>query len=264
MPDGPPQSNVEIITRGASQRFSEEWFDLARRDHFWFVWRLRAALALARDHGLPLDVELAAFEVGCGAGILRDQLEAATAWRVDGTDLDLEALQRIQPGRGDLFLYDVREKRERFREAYDAIVLFDVLEHVEPTRPFLEAVVHHLKPGGHLLVNVPSLPRLYSRYDVAAGHHRRYATELLRREVQGLPLTVLELRYWGLSLVPLAAARKLWLAVSRASGEGIIERGFEPPGPIVHGALRSLMAVETALMRRPPVGASLLMLARRD
>jgi 2-polyprenyl-3-methyl-5-hydroxy-6-metoxy-1,4-benzoquinol methylase len=263
MRSGPSGSHVEIITEGASQPFSEEWFDLARSDHFWFAWRLRAALALASDHQLPLDRELSVFEVGCGAGILRGQLEAATAWRVDGTDLDLDALRRIPSGRGRLFRYDVLEKRERFREAYDAIVLFDVLEHVESTGPFLESVVHHLKPGGHLMLNVPALPRLYSRYDVAAGHHRRYDRESLGRELHGLPLTVLEARYWGLSLVALAAARKLWLAVSGASGGGIIERGFEPPGRIVHGALQALMSLETRLIRRPPVGASLLLLASR-
>lgn len=255
-------NRIEIVSERESQPFSAEWFDLARADHFWFAWRLRAALRLATDHGLPLGAELAALDVGCGAGILRAQLEAATAWRVDGTDLDHDALARIEEGRGRIFLYDVLERRERFRAAYDLVLLFDVLEHVAPTRPFLEAVLHHLRPGGHLLVNVPALPSLYGRYDVAAGHHRRYDRVSLLAELAGLPLAPLEARYWGLSLVPLAAVRKLLLGLRRGE-EHTIERGFEPPGPLAHGALRALMTLETRLVRRPPVGASLLLLAKR-
>jgi 2-polyprenyl-3-methyl-5-hydroxy-6-metoxy-1,4-benzoquinol methylase len=50
----------------------------------------------------------------------------------------------------------VLEKREEFRNQYDVAILFDVIEHIEPTRPFLEAVLFHLKPGGILLVNEPA------------------------------------------------------------------------------------------------------------
>lgn len=262
MSAGSGESRIEIVSQRESQPFSAEWFELARPDHFWFAWRLRAALRLAADHALPLGAELRALDVGCGAGILRMQLEAETAWRVDGTDLDLDALARIHDGRGRIFLYDVLEKRERFREAYELVLLFDVLEHVEATAPFLEAVVYHLKPGGHLLMNVPALPSLYGRYDVAAGHHRRYDRASLLAELSGLPLAPLEARYWGLSLIPLAAARKLLLGLGRGA-EHTIERGFEPPGSLAHGALRALMALETRLLRRPPLGASLLLLARK-
>jgi SAM-dependent methyltransferase len=258
----PRRARIEIISQRESQPFSAEWFDLARAGHFWFAWRLRAALALAADHGLAPDAELSALDVGCGAGVLRMQLEAATAWRIDATDLDLDGLARVPEGRGRIFLYDVLEKRERFREAYDLVLLFDVLEHVEPTAPFLEAVAFHLKPGGHLLLNVPALPSLYGRYDVAAGHHRRYDRASLLGELRALPLDPLEARYWGLSLVPVAAARKLLLGIT-GPGERTIERGFEPPGALVHAGLGALMALETRLLRRPPIGASLLLLARK-
>jgi 2-polyprenyl-3-methyl-5-hydroxy-6-metoxy-1,4-benzoquinol methylase len=254
------RADVEIVSQRASQPYSAEWFDLARADHFWFAWRLRAALGLVADHALPLDAELAALEVGCGSGVLRTQFEGATRWRVDGTDLDLDALARIPQGRGRVLLYDVTEKRERFREAYDLILLFDVLEHVEPTAPFLDAVVYHLKPGGHLLLNVPALPSVFGRYDVAAGHHRRYNRASLGAELLRLPLVPLESRYWGLSLVPIVAARKLLLGVAPGNPT---TRGFEPPGSLTHGALKLLMSLETRFLRRPPLGASLLLLARK-
>lgn len=260
MNTGYEQGGVEIVSQRASQAYSADYLDLARPDHFWLVWRLRAALALAADHDLRLDAELAALEVGCGSGILRMQLEAATGWRVDGCDLDLGALACIPQGRGRIMFYDVLERRERFREAYDLLLMFDVLEHVEPTRPFLEALTHHLRPGGHLLLNVPALPSLYGRYDVAAGHHRRYQRRSLLAEFRGLPLVPLEARYWGLSLLPVVFARKLLLGMAPKNAHA---RGFEPPSSWAHGALKRLMALETRLLRRPWLGSSLLLLAQR-
>jgi 2-polyprenyl-3-methyl-5-hydroxy-6-metoxy-1,4-benzoquinol methylase len=254
------RSRVEIVSERESRPYSPDYFDLASPDHFWVAWRHRAALGLAADHGLAPAAPLAVLDVGCGSGVVRAELEAATSWRVDGTDLDRDALARVPEGRGRIFLYDVAEKRERFREAYDLLLLFDVLEHVAPTGPFLEALAFHLKPGGHLLLNVPALPSLFGRYDVAAGHHRRYARRALLDELRGQPLVPLEARYWGLSLIPLVVARKLMLALSPRDAHA---RGFAPPNRLANGALRSLMALETRLLRRPPLGASLLLLAQR-
>jgi 2-polyprenyl-3-methyl-5-hydroxy-6-metoxy-1,4-benzoquinol methylase len=43
---------------------------------------------------------------------------------------------------------DICEEREPFVEAYDIAVLFDVLEHIPHTQPFLSSVIRHIKPNG--------------------------------------------------------------------------------------------------------------------
>src|SRR5512139_1278887 len=96
--------------------------------------------------------------------------------------------------------YYVGDRRPAFLDAYGVVVLFDVLEHVAETASFLSAVVRHLRPGGHLLVNVPALPCLFGDYDRAAGHLRRYEPGTLRSEFDGVDVEILDVRFWGLSL----------------------------------------------------------------
>jgi SAM-dependent methyltransferase len=255
-------SDVEIVSALRSVGFPDEWYALSTPDHFWFRWRLAAALGQVRRVGIPTDAPLRVLEVGGGTGVLRTQLEGATRWTVDVTDLNLAALRAAARGRGRTLYYDVFEDRPAFHEAYDVVVLFDVLEHVEPTGPFVRAVLGHVRKGGHLLVNVPARRALWSAYDVAAGHVRRYDRASLAAEFHGTGLEVLDVRYWGLSLVPLLMARRLALAGGRSAGE-IIRTGFRPPGRFSHAVLAALMHAETAVTARPPLGTSLLLAGRR-
>jgi hypothetical protein len=141
------------------------------------------------------------------------------------------------------------------------VLLFDVLEHVEATAPFVASLLAHLRPGGVLLVNVPALPFLYGAYDVAAGHVRRYVPATLRAEFTGTALEVVATRYWGFSLLPLLLVRRLTQKAATPSG-ALIRSGFQPPGAFSHALLRALARIETGLTRRPPLGTSLLLAGR--
>ncbi len=122
----------------------------------------------------------------CAAAACRSSGRCApSTWTVDLGELDATALRHSRPGRGRTLHYDVTERRAELAGAYDVIVLFDVLEHIEHTAPFIDALLWHLKAGGHLLINVPALPRAQSRYDEAAGHVRRYTRATLPAELPG-------------------------------------------------------------------------------
>jgi SAM-dependent methyltransferase len=258
MPEAP---RIETVSSLRDVPFPAEWYGLSGPGHFWFQWRLAAALAQVRDLGPSTSAPLRALEVGAGTGVVRDQLEAHTSWVVDIADLCFEALAAAAAGRGRHLYYDVTEEHPAFKEGYDVVVLFDVLEHIEETRTFVGAVMRHVRPGGHVLVNVPALPWLFGDYDRAAGHVRRYDPRTLRREFAGFDLDVLDVRFWGLSLVPLLAARRMLV---RRVGRSVIRAGFRPPGAILHAVLKALMRCETGVLRRPPLGTSLLLCGRRS
>ncbi|HEX5099289.1 MAG TPA: class I SAM-dependent methyltransferase [Polyangiaceae bacterium] len=59
-------------------------------------------------------------------------------------------------------------------ERYDAILYIDVLEHIEDDRAELVQAASLLRPGGNLIVLAPAHQALYSEFDRAIGHFRRY------------------------------------------------------------------------------------------
>jgi SAM-dependent methyltransferase len=237
--------------------FTEEWYDLATEDHFWMRWRLAAFRRELKDLGVPTDAAWRGLDIGCGAGVFGLQLERSTAWIVDGTDLNEKALSLHAPRRGRTMLYDVHDRRPELAASYDFLLLFDVLEHVADVKRHLESSLHHLKPGGWLFVNVPALEALTSAYDRVVGHLRRYDAPSLRRELEGLPLEIRDLRYWGLSLIPLALLRRLVTSDATPRDE-LVRRGFQPPSAGINAALTLAQKLETGILSRPWAGTSLL------
>jgi hypothetical protein len=60
-------------------------------------------------------------------------------------------------------------------ERFDTILYIDVLEHIEDDRAELAASGARLRPGGHIVVLAPAHQWLYSPFDKAIGHFRRYS-----------------------------------------------------------------------------------------
>ena len=78
--------------------------------------------------------------------------------------------------------------------AFDAALYIDVLEHIEDDRMELERVAQRLKPGGRVVVLAPAHPFLYSPFDRAIGHFRRYTRGMLR-DLQPAGLEFVAARY---------------------------------------------------------------------
>jgi SAM-dependent methyltransferase len=252
---------IEHLSPVRGTGFPDEWYGMAGEEHFWIRSRTAVALAKLDTMGPRRSEPLRALDIGCGAGQLRDQLEAVSRWSIDITDLNLAALEAARPGRGRVLYYDALDRRPELVGSYDAVFLFDVIEHVEHPRELLSAALAHLRSGGRLLVNVPALPVLFSAYDAAQGHLRRYTVRSLSAEFDGLPCRIDSVAYWGLSLVPLLAARKLLLGSKPSAST--MRAGFRPPGTLVNRALTLLMRAELALLPHVPAGTSAMAAATK-
>jgi SAM-dependent methyltransferase len=68
-------------------------------------------------------------------------------------------------------------------DLYDAIIYIDVIEHIEDDAAELRRAYNHLKPGGKLMILVPAHQFLYSPFDKAIGHFRRYNKTMLKNAV---------------------------------------------------------------------------------
>ena len=157
---------------------NDRWYEIANLDHPWIASRFDVLRRLAGNL-IPLAAAIA--EIGCGHGLLQRQVEDFYGVEVAGFDLNDAALNQTVSRRSAVCCYDVLERKPKYEGRFDLILLADVLEHVADEDKFLRAVQFHLAPGGSVLVNVPALQSLYSGYDQAVGHLRRYCIDSLTK-----------------------------------------------------------------------------------
>jgi SAM-dependent methyltransferase len=133
---------------------------------------------------------------------------------------------------------------------FDAIVCFNVLEHIPDDEATLRRFCELLAPGGALCAIVPAHPALFGSLDRTFGHERRYAKTELRRKLTAAGLAVEQLRHVN----PVGAAG--WLVQAR-----VFRREHLPPAGL--GLYDRLVPALRALDRVPlPFGLSLWAVAK--
>lgn len=219
---------------------ADEYFDLATPQHFWCRRRFEVLQYLA---GVRLRSVTRIAEIGCGNGVLQRQLEDAYDLAPTGFDLHEAALRKNICRRGEVYCYDIHDRAEEFRKAFDILLLFDVLEHIEDQDRFLESAKFHLADGGCIIINVPALQWLFSPYDRVQGHQRRYSLSSLLEVGKRNGLRASKATFWGGPLVPVLALRKAALAI-RKPRMGTYSAGFDSRGDFMNTSLYHLSRCE--------------------
>lgn len=231
--------------------------------HWWFAGTRRVVLDVLSRRLPPGPLRL--LDVGCGTGGTTARL--AGLGSVLGLERERAALglarSRELAGAAlagaDAAALPVRTG------SVDAVVLLDVLEHVDDESAVLGEVRRVLAPGGLALVTVPALQALWSEHDEALHHRRRYSRAALQQSLEVSGLTVQYLTYYNSFLFPaVAAARLLGRARRRLCRRaGSPRSDLSRPPPPVNAALAGLLGAERHLLRhlRLPIGVSLLAVA---
>lgn len=66
---------------------------------------------------------------------------------------------------------------------FDTIIYIDVIEHIENDSEELIKASSFLKPNGYLVILVPAHNYLFSKFDTAIGHFRRYNKKSLEKVI---------------------------------------------------------------------------------
>lgn len=139
-------------------------------------------------------------EVGCGAGgLLRDA--GLLGFRCIGLETSPSAAAAATRRTDDLQGVEVvGAAATDWDGAFDCVLAFEVLEHIEDDSGALRQWVGWLRPGGHVLLSVPAHRRRWNASDDWAGHVRRYERQELGQLVKGAGLTVEQLVCYGFPL----------------------------------------------------------------
>lgn len=146
----------------------------------------------------------AILEVGCSSGYFLKVLhQAMPEALVVGSDCLRRPLERVGALLHGVPLVQFDVVRCPLpSEAFDAVVLLNVLEHIEDDAGALRQVWRILKPGGAAILEVPAGPHLYDIYDKVLLHHRRYSMRHLLSLVRATGFTVAKRSHLGFFLYP--------------------------------------------------------------
>lgn len=253
-----PMSDVIYLSAPMPVHMADEWFKIASLEHFWIKRRFDVLKKIAKNvdfSGKKIG------EVGCGCGLLQKQFEQGYGVAVDGFDLNEEALRDSIVKDQPRFCYNIFDRSPQLAGHYDFFILFDVIEHIEEERPFLEAALFHLKPGGCLLINVPALMTFYSVFDKAVGHQRRYTLQSMHELCAGAGLKKVMATYWGLPLMPILLLRNLRVSCQMDT-QTIIRNGYKPPGRLANWFLKFISTLE--FVPQQWLGTSLMVVYRKE
>jgi len=134
----------------------------------------------------------------------------------------------------------------------DAVVMHDVLEHIENDSGAIDKLHQLLKPGGILVLSVPAMQSLFGLHDEQLGHYCRYSKKRLRQAFSA-KFEIETLRYFGMSFIPVTAwysrFRRKPYPTATASGPSFIGSAF-----------RKFCEIESRIPT--PIGTSLVLRAR--
>lgn len=238
----------------------EHFESLANQEliYWWHHSRVNwAASILARFDQDPACRRV--LDIGCGTGgflhLLDKRFGFNDALGVDVSDHAIGLARRLG-GRYEV----VASSGFSPEHGYDLIFLMDVLEHVEDDAEFLRGIMSSLSPGARVFLSVPALPMLYSEWDKALGHHRRYTKKSLLKTATEAGAHPLLMSYGFSYLLPMGLWRRLSRRVS-----GNSESSFPSVPNWLNNFMISLNRLEIELGWKLPIpfGSSLFALIGR-
>lgn len=244
----------------------EEVKNLSQVERLHWFYRTKRQIArywLLKSYPLRKDSILA----DCGAGTGLFAREMSDFCRVIAIDSQENSLRLAQLNVG----------KENVRQgscdalpladsSVDCITALDVLEHVEDDQLAVREFARVLKPGGVAVVTVPAMQSLWSDWDEALHHYRRYRHPGLLKLFDATPFNVTHWNYINVLAIPMVFAARKLRALSRDGARGkcsarledkILPRWLDSSLSVAFKALACQRSI------RFPAGVGLLVVAKR-
>lgn len=231
------------------------------QDNFWFRSRNRLIQSAATKYARNAQNIL---EIGCGSGfVLQGLRETFPTALFTASDIHCSGLQVAADRNGkDVRFLQMDARVIPFRDEFDLVGCFDVIEHIDDDEAVLKEVQLALRPGGVLILTVPQHMWLWSPSDNAARHKRRYERRDLMRKLATAGFQALFATSFVSLLLPAMIAAR-WN--DRRRGNYDLDREFGIPS-LLNKSFGAVCAFERSLIGMGltfPAGGSLLLAARR-
>ena len=227
-----------------------------QREHWWFRARRKIISNIIRKYTPSNTPRI--LEVGCGTG--GNLLMLTKHGHVFAIEMDRFAIKYAKQSTG----IDVREgwlpDNIPYRQKFDLICMFDVLEHIEDDRKALLQIKGFLNPKGILIITVPAYSWLYGTHDKLLHHHRRYSSKDLLKAIAYSGIGVIRISHFNTFLFPLVIVTRLF-DMLRISEESI---GYSKPNILINQLFYRIFSLERFIVTKfkLPFGSSIFAVCR--
>jgi len=230
------------------------------QSHWWHIGRRKIIASFVEDICRRVtDRRPRILDVGCGTGA--NLLMLSKYGDAEGVDVSEDALafcrerglENVKLGAAEELPYD--------DGTFDLVTALDVVEHLDDDLAGLREMRRVLRPGGRVLLFVPTFMFLWGLQDDVSHHRRRYRMPELRRVLEQAGFEVERTTYANITFfMPILAMRKLMrLTGIKAESENNINVSA------LNGVLARMLGAESLLLRYAniPFGVSGLCVARK-
>ncbi len=143
-------------------------------------------------------------EIGCSSGYMLQRIvNERTDALVMGSDIVYQPLLNLAEKMPNIPLMRFDLTQCPLPDACcDAVVILNVLEHIEDDQKALNEIYRVLKPGAIVIIEVPAGPHLYDVYDKALMHFRRYTMADLITKIKKAGFNIERKSHLGFFLYP--------------------------------------------------------------
>jgi SAM-dependent methyltransferase len=203
-------------------------------------------------------------DAGCGTGTFLTEMSGTC--QVLGLDDHAESIELARPrveAAGGKVLQTTLDQVDLPTGCASVVTALDVLEHLDDDASAVRELTRLVKPGGLLIVTVPALRMLWSDWDVALHHRRRYHHHELRKLLHVPDLELQHCAYFNSAAVLPIMLVRMWRKV-RPPRPGEERAEDRVPSPWLNRLLYHTMVTPACWgWFQPPAGVSLLAVARK-
>ncbi|MEI7788390.1 MAG: class I SAM-dependent methyltransferase [Chlorobiaceae bacterium] len=203
-------------------------------------------------------------EIGCGTGyVLRAVEQAFPEAEIVGTELFVEGLKFAAQRCSRSKLVQLDARAIPYRNQFDVVGIFDVLEHIEDDEAVLKQIEKSLVNGGGVLITVPQHQWLWSSVDEAACHVRRYSAKELAKKVKAAGFEIMRSTSFVSLLLPMMVAAR-FVSRNKPTADASAELSINKH---LNWLFRKIMADEFNLIKLGlnfTFGGSRLLIARKN
>jgi SAM-dependent methyltransferase len=226
--------------------------------HWWFVGRRRIIASFVKEICEQVtDRRPRILDIGCGTGgNLKMLSEFGDA---EGVDISPDALAFCRE-RGLEVKLGAAEELPFETGTFDLATALDVVEHLDDDVGCLREMRRVLRPGGRILLFVPTFMWLWGVQDEVSHHRRRYRLSELRRVVEEAGFEVERTTYANITFLPPVFLVRTFMRATGLKTDSEVRINI----PAFNGVFGGILGAEANVLRfmNFPVGVSGLCVAR--